>query len=49
VHHGGGDGVIERHHRIVRHAFQQAIERQDLTSTGFVGSQGDPTLRSRRW
>ena len=40
VHHGSGDGVVERHHRIVRHAFQQAIKRQDLRPVGILGARG---------
>jgi len=28
VHHGCGDGVIQFHHRIVRHAFQQIVQRR---------------------
>lgn len=40
VHHGRGNGVIEHHHGIVRHAFQEIIERQDLRPIGIRGSGG---------
>ena len=39
VHHGRGDGVIERHHGIVGHALEQAIQRQDLRPVGILGSR----------
>ena len=39
MHHGRGDGVIERHHRIVRHALEQAIQRQDLRPVGILGAR----------
>ena len=38
VHHGRGDGVIEHHHGIVGHAFQQVIQRQDLRPVGILGA-----------
>ena len=38
VHHGGGDGAIEHHHGIVRHAFQEIVERQYLRPVGIFGS-----------
>ena len=38
VHHGRGDGVIEHHHGIVGHAFQELVQRQDLRPVGILGS-----------
>ena len=39
VHHRRGDGVVERHHRIVGHALEQAIQRQDLRPVGVLGAR----------
>jgi hypothetical protein len=40
MHHRRGDAVIERHHRIVRHLPQQAIQGEDLRPVGIIGSGG---------
>ena len=37
AHHGRRDGVIEHHHGIVGHPFQQFIQRQDLRPVGVLG------------
>ena len=39
MHHRGGDRVIEHHHRIVGHALQQFIKRQDLRPIGILGAR----------
>jgi hypothetical protein len=39
VHHGSGDGVIERHHRIVGHPLEQAIQGEDLRPVGILGAR----------
>ncbi len=39
VDHRRGDGAIERHHRIVGHALEQAIQRQNLRPVGVLGSR----------
>ena len=40
VHHGVGDRLVERHHRIVRHPRQQTVEGQNLRPVGGRGVRG---------
>ncbi len=37
VHHGGGDGAVQDQERVIRHAEEQAVERQDLGPIGVLG------------
>ena len=37
VHHRRGDRVVERHHRVVGHPLEQAVEREDLRPVGVLG------------
>ncbi len=51
VDHGGGDGVVEHDHGIVRHALEEIVEREDLRPVGvfraggFVMNGGDGGLQ----
>ena len=40
MHHGCGDGVIEHHHGILGHAFEELVQRQDLRPVGILDSDG---------
>jgi len=40
LHHRKRDRAIERHHRVVGHAFEQAVQRQDLRPVRVVGAGG---------
>jgi hypothetical protein len=50
VHHGRRDRLIEHHHRIAGHAFQEVVECQDLRPVGilradrFIMNGGDGSL-----
>ena len=39
MHHRDGDRVVERHHRVVRHPLEQAVERQDLRPVRVLGAR----------
>ncbi len=39
MHHGGGDGVVEQDHGVVRHAFEQIVEGEDLWPVGVLGAR----------
>jgi hypothetical protein len=38
VHHGRGDGAVERHHRVLGDAFQELAQAEDLRPVGFLGA-----------
>ena len=40
VHHGGGDGLAEPHHRALRDLHEHAIEGEDLRPVGGVRARG---------
>ena len=48
VHHRVGDGVVKRHHRVVRHSLQQAVEREDLRPVGVFNARGFVVQRGDR-
>ena len=42
------DRVVQRHHRVVRHALEQAVQRQDLRPVGVLGARASSCTRRNR-
>jgi hypothetical protein len=39
VHHGGGYGLVQQHHRVVGPALEQAVQREDLRPVGVLDTR----------